>query len=260
MTYSHLRVATAARWMPFLCLALGGCAGTAQETGPAYEGDPFETANRAMFELNEKLDEYLLGPISRVYGNNLPPFIRELVSQFFNNLGEPKTILNDFLQGKTDQGLSDTARFVFNTTIGIGGLFDVATSAGLPAHQEDFGQTLAIWGAPRGPYLFLPLFGPTTMRRLPDIPISIYTDPLHYTDLSTVSRVSLGSTDAIDQRYNLDDAIRAVEELALDPYAFTRSAYLQRRQVEISNGQLPLDVELFEEEEELEEDGYLRIE
>lgn len=260
MTRPHHRVVSTAMLVPFLCLALVGCAGTAQETRPAYEGDPFETANRAMFGLNKKLDEYLLGPISRAYGNNLHPFVRNRVGRFFSNLGEPKTILNGILQGKADQGLSDTARFVFNTTIGIGGLFDVATPTGLPAHQEDFGQTLAVWGVPQGPYLFLPLLGPTTMRGLPDIPISIYTDPLHYTSLSTGVRASLGGTEAVDRRYNLDDAIRSVEELAVDQYAFTRSAYLQRRRVEIFDGQPPLDIELFEEEEELEEDGYLRIE
>ena len=263
MSRCHAARVAIATLASLLCLALAGCASTARETTATHESDPFESTNRVMFQLNEKLDEYLLGPVSRAYGTHVPQLLRDRVGRFFSNLGEPKIILNDFLQGKADQGLSDTARFVFNSTIGIGGLFDIASPIGLPAHQEDLGQTLAVWGVPQGPYLFLPLLGPNTLRNLPDIPLSIYADPLHYTNLSTAARLSLGGTEAVDLRYNLEDEIRAVKELAVDRYAFTRSAYLQRRRAQIFDGQPPLDDELellFEEEEELEEDGYLRIE
>lgn len=229
-----------------------------------YAADPFETANRAMYRLNERLDELLVGPLSHTYGYLVPPAARARAGRFFDNLGYPHTILNGLLQGRFDQGLSDTARFVFNTTIGIGGLFDVAGPAGLPKHEADLGQTLAAWGLPQGPYLFLPLLGPATLRSLPDVPLRIYTDPLHYGGLSTAARLSLGGTKAIDRRYNLEDEIRAVRELALDRYAFTRSAFLQHRQAERFDGLPPLGEELEqwleEEEEEDEGSGYLQIE
>jgi len=139
-----------------LAIALGaGCAGT-QEKNVATP-DPIEPANRAFYDFNEGLDRHLIKPIAEGYVNITPEPVRSAVTNFYGNLAYLNVILNSFLQGKFAQGFSDTGRFLLNSTLGIGGLFDVASDAGLERHQEDFGQTLAVWGAPRGAYLYLPI-------------------------------------------------------------------------------------------------------
>src|SRR5690606_5704408 len=140
----------------------------------AVDPDPLEPANRAFFTFNETLDQYLIRPVAETYVEVAPRPMRTAVTNFFNNLTYLNVILNSFLQGKFYQGVNDTARFVINSTLGVGGLFDVATDAGLPAHQEDFGQTLAVWGASQGAYLYLPVRGPNSVRDAPDLATSYF--------------------------------------------------------------------------------------
>ena len=142
-------------------ILLSACASV---PGGPTEGDPFESYNRAMFSFNEGLDEYLLRPVAEGYDAVMPKPVKTGISNFFSNIGDLFVILNDLLQFKFKQAIEDTSRFIFNSTIGLYGLIDVATPMGLPKHDEDFGQTLATWGVGDGPYIVLPFFGPRTMR------------------------------------------------------------------------------------------------
>ena len=152
----------------------------------------------------------------------------------------PNVILNDFLQGKFSRGFSDIGRFLVNSTLGIGGLFDPASDMGLSEHNEDLGQTFGTWGAGEGAYLELPFFGPNSLRDIGDIPVSTYTNLLFYIGESTIT-VPLGFLSAIDTRAQLLDATRLRDESALDTYIFTREAYRQRRTHLIYDGDPPLE-------------------
>jgi len=235
-----LRLAFAA-----LLVASAGCAGagkrpseTPQEQAASGSNDPWQSFNRSMFSVNETLDRYLLKPTTQSYVRAVPEWVRDGIGNFLDNMGTLNTILNDFLQGKVDQGLSDTSRFIFNSTIGLGGLVDVATPLGLPAHREDLGQTLAVWGVPQGPYLFLPLFGPNTVRILPDRVVSRFTDPLTYAESETLLATAVLS--ALDGRAGfLENEESFRQAAAFDPYAFLRDFYLQRRAFLIYDGAPP---------------------
>jgi len=165
------------------------------------------------------------------------------------------------LQGKIDQGLSDVTRFIFNTTIGLGGLVDIGSHVGLPAHNEDFGQTLATWGAGEGTYVYVPVNGPNTTRDLPDIATSTLTDPTFY--MSGVFW-PLTIINLINTRANLLEATEIRDEAAIDPYTFTREAYLQQRRYLIHDGNPPIEgydeIFDFEDEETVEDSGVLKIE
>jgi len=144
--------------------------------------DPFEDLNRVSFEFNEKLDEKLLKPIAKTY-SKFPPKIKLGVTNFFNNLEDVETSLNQFLQGKPKKSLNDITRFIINSTIGLAGFVDVASKIGLDRHEEDFGQTLAVWGVGPGPYIMLPAFGPSTLRDTLSRPVSSFSSiTFHMTD------------------------------------------------------------------------------
>lgn len=224
-----------------LCATLGSCASLV------------ERSNRFMFGLNDGIDCALLRPASHVYTNVVPSFLRTAVSNVFDNLGELDTILNDLLQGKLGQAGNDTARFAVNTTLGLGGLLDVAQGMELERHEEDFGQTLGVWGAPPGPYLVLPLFGPSSVRDAAMIPFSIVTNPLTWVDRRTV-RTSAQVLNAVDQRSRRSGDLRRRDESAADRYLFTREAYLQRRAFQVQDG-APADEESEEELEKLLEEA-----
>jgi phospholipid-binding lipoprotein MlaA len=221
-----------------LAVALtAGCAGTAVMEGETH--DPFEPFNRAMFDLNDALDKAFLGPISELYVIVTPSPVRRGVTNFFVNLAYPTTIINQFLQGKVERGMQDIGRFVFNSTFGLGGLIDFAGGIGIERHEEDFGQTLAVWGFPQGPYLELPIFGPRTTRHAPGMPADAVSNPLYH--FPGTPRAALGGTNLIDTRANLESAIRTRDETALDRYVFQREAYLQRRRSLIYDGDPPLE-------------------
>ena len=213
---------------------ISGCA-TTQTNGNV---DPIEPANRVFYNINDTLDKHLLKPVAQSYAKITPRPVRTSVTNFFDNLTYLNVVLNSLLQGKLDQGLSDATRFLFNSTIGIGGLFDVATPMGLPEHEEDFGQTMAVWGLGEGAYLYLPLNGPTTVRNTPDIVTSTLLNPFFYITSTILYPISALNT--INKRANLLEATNIRDEAAVDPYTFTREAYLQQREFLIHDGNPPV--------------------
>jgi phospholipid-binding lipoprotein MlaA len=212
--------------------------GCATVPGPLRPEDPWESYNRGMHEFNDTLDRHILRPAAISYQEGTPEFVQEGVSNFFGNLEDIGTGLNNLLQGKFADGATDLARFALNTVVGIGGLWDVATPMGLERHFEDFGQTLGWWGVPPGPYFIIPVLGPSTLRDA----------PARYVDPSTVySRAidpagiwySIYALDAVRSRAGLLKAEKVLDEAALDKYTFTRDAWLQRRRSKVYDGSPP---------------------
>jgi phospholipid-binding lipoprotein MlaA len=264
-----------------ICLVLlSGCATTGQETvtdgtspaqpaanapptpapaasKPAQDDsrDPLEDFNRSMYDFNQKLDDHVMKPVARAYRETLPSAMRTGISNFFNNLREPIVIVNDLLQGKLVQTLSDLGRFVTNTTIGILGLFDPATSLGLVKHYEDFGQTLGVWGVGEGPYIVWPVFGPSNLRDtggdLTDWYLWVPTYAYRQDEISNVTRNTLFVLELIPRRERLLDATDILDQAGgEDPYIFVREAYRQNRRKEVYDGNPPREVPegLFEDE------------
>jgi phospholipid-binding lipoprotein MlaA len=200
--------------------------------------DPIEPWNRAMYVVNDGIDTLVLRPAAEAYRIFIPPPIRTAVHNMLGNLRSPVILLNDVLQGETQRAGTTLGRFVLNTTLGVGGIFDVATGFGLPAHGEDFGQTLAVWGASEGPYLFVPILGPSSPRDLVGSGVDAVSNPLPYItgegffDPITVTRFGL---QALDTREGLIEPLDALRASSIDPYAALRSAYRQRRAAEIRN-------------------------
>jgi phospholipid-binding lipoprotein MlaA len=228
------------RWLAVLLIALAfqclvGCASPGQ--GP----DPWEKNNRAMYQFNDNLDHYLLKPVSDAYIKYVPKMVRTGVHNGFNNLGYFETIFNDFAQGNFPQGFKDSGRMAINSSIGCLGWFDPATQMGLPSHDNDFGITLGKWGVPQQPYIVLPLFGPSTTRDVSSIPVGIACNPLTYYDLSTWISLPLGILQVVDGRADAERYLKFRNDNAIDPYVFTRDAYLQYRanQIQEAGGPAP---------------------
>ena len=193
--------------------------------------DPFEELNRKTFEFNEKLDSTILRPAAEVY-SKFPPKVKTGVTNFFNNLEEIDTSVNQLLQGKPKKALNDMTRFLINSTIGVAGLFDVASKMGLERHEEDFGQTLAVWGVPEGPYIMLPFLGPSTLRDTASLPVSSFLSiPFHMTD--TDANIALKSIDALETRERL---LEVESLISGDKYSFVKDAYNQSMDYEIKDG------------------------
>jgi len=211
-------------------LVLSGCASTNPK-------DPFEQFNRAMFRFNDTVDQAAVKPAAQLY-STLPTFVQIGVGNFFGNLEDAWTAINEFLQGKMADGASDVMRFTFNSTFGLVGLLDLGTEIGLPKHKEDFGQTLGKWGVKSGPYVVLPIFGSSTLRDTVALPVDMEADLWYYA--RPVNARNVGSVlRVVDQRAVLLDASNLVEEAALDRYQFVRDAYLQRRQSKVYDGEPP---------------------
>ena len=221
-----------------------GCATTATISGDP--NDPWEATNRTFYAFNDALDQAVLEPVANLY-LKLPGGLRDSIHNFLDNAAYPGTVLNQLLQAKFDPAMEGTARFVFNTTLGIGGLFDVSTGFGLERKEEDFGQTLAVWGMDEGNYIHYPVLGSSTVRDTPGIVVGALTDVLTY-----VAALPLALLDIVDTRANLASAARIRDESAFDPYVFTREAYRQRRTYLVHDGNPPLDV-FDESDEDLEE-------
>lgn len=215
-----------------------GCATNQAQTG-AGDPDELEPANRVSYTFNDTLDRALLKPIAEVYADYTPEVARTGVTNFFDNLSYLNVVLNTFLQGKFDQGIADTLRFLYNSTFGIAGLFDVSTPIGMPAHDEDFGQTLAVWGVDQGSYLYIPVQGPNTVRNLPDYATSALLNPLTY--VTGTILFPLTALNIINKRANLLEETNIRDEAAVDPYIFTREAYLQQRRFKIYDGNPPVE-------------------
>ena len=211
-----------------LALALGaavllsGCATTANPK------DPFEKFNRAMFSFNDTVDRVALKPAATAYKNVTPSFVQTGVNNFFGNLTDLWSSLNNFAQLKGQDGLNDFMRFAVNSTLGLAGVLDIATPAGMRKHNEDLGQTLGYWGVPSGPYLMLPLLGPSTVRDTAALPGDWWGDP--WTHVNDVPWRNSGIVlRAVDQRASVLDASNLLEDAALDRYEFIRDGYMQRR-------------------------------
>lgn len=213
----------------------------------ASEGvsDPLEPVNRVVFELNELVDVILLGPVAEAYGE-LPDPLRTGVRNVLDNLRAPVTFVNDLLQGEGDRAGTTLARFLINSTLGMFGLFDLASQLGHPPHREDFGQTLAVWGLGDGPFLMLPLLGPSNLRDLGGLAVDqLALDPWNSLAGADLRAARAGS-EAVDTRHRLDPVIRDLRRNSLDPYATLRSAYGQRRAAEIRNGRPPAGQSAYE--------------
>ena len=194
--------------------------------------DPFEDLNRDIFIFNEKLDEKLLKPAALTYRKVTPQFARTGVTNFFNNLEEIDTTINQVLQGEIKYAFNDAGRFVINSTIGLFGLIDVASKMGLERHEEDFGQTLGVWGFDSGPYIMIPFLGPSNPRDLLSRPISSFLSGTFAMEDNDV-KITLVGIDALETRERLLDA----ETLIIgDKYIFVKDAYIQSREYEINNG------------------------
>jgi phospholipid-binding lipoprotein MlaA len=228
-------------------VALGSGIETADVDFVQRNHDPFEGFNRSMYQFNERVDRAVLKPLAIRYVEHVPPPVRTGVRNFMGNLREPTTIVNGLLQGKVRQAGKDTLRFVINTTFGLLGIIDLASYFQLEQNREDFGQTMGKWGVPPGPYLVLPLLGPSTVRDTVGlIPQYMYTDLTSGIDSDSLLW-SLFATRAVDTRSSLlrADAILAEQ---IDPYVFVRESYLQRRLVDVWDGQLPEQEDEFLEE------------
>ncbi len=208
-----------------MVLFVSGCATQANK-------DPLEGFNRGVYKFNEVTDKYAIKPVAKAYKAVAPTPVRKGVNNFFNNLGSITTVLNDLLQLKFANAFTDAGRFVINTTFGIAGLIDVAGMDNIPNHKEDFGQTLGHWGMTNSAYLVLPFLGPSTVRDTGGLVFdTLTTDPItyaHYDGQIALSN-TLRAAEFIDRRTELLDAKDFIDNASLDPYAFMRDAYLQRR-------------------------------
>ncbi|PTB22639.1 ABC transporter [Trinickia symbiotica] len=202
---------------------LAGCATSPNRT----PGDPLEPMNRAIFRFNDAVDHAVAIPVAKGYQKVTPHPLRTAISNFFSNLGDLSNIANELLQLKITDATSDMIRFSMNTVFGIGGLIDFATLARLPKHHQDFGLTLGRWGVPSGPYLVLPVFGPSTFRDGVGLAVDVRFNPLNYAEPST--RTQLYVLQFVSARSDLLGATNILEQAALDKYSFVRDAYLQQR-------------------------------
>ena len=202
----------------------------------AEEIDPFEETNRSIYEFNESLDSNVLEPVSRAYKNNMPEAAQKGVGNFLDNLGDVSTLANQILQFKPIESAETLARILVNTTIGLGGLFDVASDMGLVTEDEDFGQTMAVWGVEQGPYVVLPLLGPSTVRGVIGTYVDL-TSPANMVD--EIDEVGVSVINVVDKRVDLLP-ITDILDQSDDPYITMRSSYLQKRNNDIYDGNVPV--------------------
>ena len=197
--------------------------------------DPLEGYNRAMFKFNDTVDQVALKPVATAYKKVTPSFVQTGVGNFFGNLSDVWSAVNNLLQGKGEAGLQDVVRVSMNSTFGILGLIDIASQAGIPKHNEDFGQTLGWYGVQPGPYVMLPLLGPSTVRDTAALPLDITGDPWRYKDPASVRNIGT-VTRVVDKRAALLDATNLMEAAALDRYEFIRDGFLQARESKVFDG------------------------
>jgi len=217
----------------FAALLLSACAST-----PGRIDDPLEPMNRAMYAINKPIDDHVMRPIAQAYVDYVPRLVRLGVSNVFGNIDDLFSGINGLLQGKLEKAGNDFGRVLLNTPWGLGGLIDIASDVGIPKGNEDFGQTFGYWGIPQGPYLFIPLWGPTTVRDGTGTLIRVWYGPVGYIPNVALRNIIYG-IGAVDLRANALGATSMVDEAALDPYTFIRRAYLQRREYMVYDGNPP---------------------
>ena len=212
--------------------ALSGCA---TSNNPA---DPLEGYNRAMFKFNDAVDNAVLKPVATGYKKVTPDFVQTGVSNFFGNLSDVWTAANNLMQGKGAEGMSDVMRVALNSTFGLLGLLDIASEAGFQKHNEDLGQTMGYYGVTPGPYIVLPILGPSTLRDTVGLPVDMAADPWTYKDPANVRNIGTVLR-VVDKRAQLLDATSLLEDAALDRYQFVRDGWLQRRRSQVYDGDPP---------------------
>lgn len=216
--------------------------------------DPYESFNRSMYDFNSTVDDYVAAPLANGYKFITPSFVQTGVNNFFTNLKGINVVLNDLLQAKFSQSAADLGRFTLNTTAGIGGFVDVAKYAGLEQNEEDFDQTLAVWGVPQGAYLVLPLVGPMTMRSAPASAFDAAANPATYASIpADFISAPVQFMSALNARANAEGALKFINEAAVDKYVFTRESFLQWRKNLEKDGNVSTDIdaELFSDDKEL---------
>ena len=218
-------------------LLLSACAST-----PGRPYDPFEASNRVMYAINDPLDKYIAKPIAQAWVDYVPSFIRTGASNYFNNIDDLFSGINGLLQGKLDKAGDDFGRVMINTGFGFLGLIDIASEAGIPRGNEDFGQTFGYWGIPQGPYLFIPLWGPSTVRDGTGSILRYWYTPTQLIPDVAVRNVIYG-IGAIDARAQALGATSLLEQASIDPYTFVRRSYLQRREYLVYDGKPPPEKE-----------------
>ena len=250
-TELFMSVRTQGAWRPLQALA--GAAVLALTTGCATAPggdprDPWEPYNRSMTKFNDAVDNAVLKPVATAYRDVLPQPVRTGVGNFFGNLGDAWSFVNNVLQGKPEGSLHSFWRVVVNSTMGLGGVLDPATEMRLERHREDFGQTLGRWGVPPGPYFVIPLLGPSTVRDTVAYPVDVYGHPLGYMH-DVAWRNSLTALGIVNVRAQVLGATDLLDAAALDPYTFKRDAFLQRRQNEVFDGNPPQEEERYDLED-----------
>lgn len=254
---NQLKIVRAMRLFAVLLplLWLSGCASTSSDNGGLVSGaqasvesaqieniDPYESFNRKVYQFNSDFDKALGKPVAQAYVRYIPGGVRTSVSNFFSNLWEPSSMLNALLQGKVSKAVSTATRFFLNSTVGVLGLFDVASKLGVMEQEEDLGQTLAVWGIADGPYLMMPFLGPTNVRDFTGLVTEWYTTdlvPILFEDEAWVAIVGLRLLDSRASVLGLDETL----ELQIDPYIFLREGYRQSRMTQIHDGVLPEEEE-----------------
>lgn len=217
-----------------LALLASGCA-TVQTTS---KDDPFEPWNRAMYDIHQVVDGHFVRPVAQAYVDTTPKPIQQGIHNFFANLDDVVSVVNDFLQWKLEKAGNDMGRVMLNSFFGLGGIIDVASDLNIEKGNEDFGQTFGYWGIRQGPYLFVPLFGPTTVRDGTGTVIRGYVGPLSWID-DVAARNILYGVVYLDERSQALEADRLVDQAAIDKYTFIRRAYLQRREYLVHDGRPP---------------------
>lgn len=226
---------------------LTGCSALPIEDYAAY--DPQEGANRSSYAVTDVIDRQVLVPIAKGYRAVLPDWIEKRFSNFFSNLRHVPSSLNGLLQGKPRRGVTDMGRFLVNSTVGVAGFFDVASQFGWRFANEDFGQTLAVWGYTKSRYVYVPFLGPSTLR---DLPSTLWRGAIPRVVLGSQYHWGIGVVDVVSRRAGLLDATEARDTTALDGYAFTRDAYFQQRKHVIYDGAPPLE-DLFDDFDDFDE-------
>jgi phospholipid-binding lipoprotein MlaA len=218
-----------------LIFLLAGCA----TTGASDPRDPLEGFNRGVYSFNKGIDNVLFDPLSKFYQAITPNFVDRGVTNFFSNLNDIAVTVNSLLQFKVDQALSDATRFIFNSTIGIFGFFDISSAIDLPKHDEDFGQTLAVWGFGPGPFVMVPLFGPTTIRDATGFIVDQgILNPVFYVN-DTAAKAGLLTLNYVDFKADLLSAKKLLGDAAVDEYEFLKNAYFEKRESLINDRTTP---------------------
>jgi len=224
---------------------LSGCASLTSQK----ENDPLEYVNRSIYTFNEKADEYVLEPAAKGYQYVTPETVDRGVTNFFSNLDDVVVFVNDLLQLKFNQAFSDAGRVVVNSTIGVLGFMDMATDMGMPKHHEDFGQTLGAYGVGTGPYVVLPILGPSTLRDTLGLFADSFVDPVQQINDSDTMWSAI-VLEGVDLRADLISSKKILDQASLDPYEFLRSGYFQHREYLVFDGNPPMDDEEFFDDDE----------